>query len=272
MKILLTNDDGIHAEGLAALRDAVAEFGDVLIVAPETEQSATGHSITLHEPLRVRPAGRGSARRAYALRGTPADCVKIAVRAILKGLPDLLISGINPGPNLGVSMLYSGTVSAALEGASLGIQSMAVSLAVDSGVVPDYAPALDRVRHLVGWIKRRSLPKGTALNVNVPPIDSRRISGIRLTRQGRSRFEEFFDRRIDPRKKAYYWLDGDLVELEQGDDVDYVAVRKGFVSVTPIHTDLTDYRQLDKLRDLSDDPLPSRPAEPEYSEGADGHP
>ncbi|MDP8218007.1 MAG: 5'/3'-nucleotidase SurE [Candidatus Theseobacter exili] len=246
--ILLTNDDGIQAEGLAVLRDTLAPLADIIVVAPETEQSATSHSITLHEPLRIREVRKAGALWGYAVKGRPVDCVKIAVRALMDKHPDVIVSGINPGPNLGISVLYSGTVAAALEGAALDIPSVAVSL--DERQNPDFGIAAAFAKTIVKSIIEHGCPSEIALNVNVPsPVDGK-IKGLLMTRQGRAQFIETLDRRFDPRELAYYWLGGDMVELEEDENVDYVAHRNGYVSITPLRADLTDYKVLDNFDKL----------------------
>ena len=246
--ILLTNDDGVRAEGLRVLRDALSALGDVLVVAPETEQSASSHAITLHEPLRIREIRKHGKVWGFAVKGKPVDCVKVATRAILTTPPDLVVSGINPGPNLGISVIYSGTVAAALEGAASGIPAMAVSL--DEMHNPDFTAAAEYAVKIADWLLKNGCPDGTALNVNVPFIRKNQIKGIRVTRQGKARFKELLDKRIDPRKTAYYWLGGGMVEMEEEESVDYIAHRHNYVSVTPLRADLTDYNNIDKFADL----------------------
>jgi 5'-nucleotidase len=258
MRLLLTNDDGVGAPGLAALYEHVKDLGDVTIVAPDTERSAVGHAITLSDPLRVSSWPHPGGANAFAVSGTPADCVKIAVRAIMKSPPDIVLSGINQGANLGTNVLYSGTVSAATEAAMLGIPAAAFSLADRHH--DDFAPAAAFARRLAGEIHRRGLPRGVSLNVNVPPLAGDRIRGVAVTRQGRLRVLEWFDRRVDPRDNTYYWMAGEstLDGAPDGSGIDDAAVREGLISVTPIRYDLTAGEELEKIEnwDLGDGTFP----------------
>ncbi|HEY5997720.1 MAG TPA: 5'/3'-nucleotidase SurE [bacterium] len=240
MRILITNDDGITAPGIAALWRAVRDLGEVTVVAPDSERSAVGHAITLADPLRVADYEGPDGLVGHAVSGTPADCVKIGVRAILRQLPDLVLSGINQGANMGTNVLYSGTVSAATEAAMLGLPAAAFSLA--DRHFPDFSAAAGYARRLALEIARHGLPRGVSLNVNVPPLPAEEIRGAVLTRQGRVRVAEQFDRRTDPRERHYYWMVAERLEDEAaaGDQVDDAAVRAGFISVTPINFDLTD--------------------------------
>lgn len=246
MKILLTNDDGINAQGLTVLRDKIKEIAEVMVVAPETEQSAAGHAITLSDPLRVRKIEKDGEFIGYGVNGTPADCVKIAVRAILDARPDMVISGINLGANIATNVIYSGTVSAATEGTILGIPSIAVSLA--TFVNPDFTAAASFTKKLALKVYEKGLPEGTLLNVNVPNMPEDGIKGVVFTRQGSSRFQEEFDKRTDPRGHIYYWQGGEMMFNEKNDDTDSDAIRRDMISITPIHYDLTDYKFLEKIR------------------------
>lgn len=248
MDILLTNDDGIYAEGIRALYESLKSLGHVTVVAPDTERSAVGHAITLSDPLRVKEVARGGKFFGYATTGTPADCVKLAIRAILKKRPDIVISGINLGQNTGYSILYSGTVSGATEGAILGIPSFAVSLATFEN--PDFSFAAEFSKKLANIIIRnRGFPHGTLLNVNVPAVDKKKIKGVRVVRQSKVGVEERFDKREDPRKHIYYWLTGEIIKSDGYKDADIEAVRKNYISITPIRCDMTDYDFLEKLRE-----------------------
>ena len=194
-RILLSNDDGINAPGLAALYEAMKSAGDVVVVAPDSEKSAVGHAITISDPLRVWDFKKNDEFFGYAVNGTPADCVKIAYWALLKEKPDLVVSGINLGSNTGINAIYSGTVSAATEGTILGIPSFAVSLTTFKDA--DFSYAAKFARKLSEDILERGLPKGTLLNVNVPPTEEQGIEGVKITRQGRSNYHEHFDKRVD---------------------------------------------------------------------------
>ena len=243
--ILLTNDDGIHAEGLEYLKKAAELVGEVQIVAPNSEQSAVGHSITLYDPIKAHEVRKDGVFYGYGIGGTPADSVKLAMHCLLERPPDLVMSGINNGANLGINVLYSGTVSAATEAAILGAPSMAVSIGEKRN--PPYEFAIDHVVAIASWVLKNGLPRGVALNVNIPAIPPARIKGIKRTRQALSKFNETFDRREDPRGDRYYWLSGEMVPDERDDDVDIVAVKKGFVSVTPLFYDLTAHGHLEDI-------------------------
>ncbi|GIV57214.1 MAG: 5'-nucleotidase SurE [Rhodothermaceae bacterium] len=246
--ILISNDDGIDAPGIRALAEALAGLGTLYIAAPITEQSAVGHAITVRDPVRVRPwpfEGVPGVEAAYAVSGTPADCVKLAIDKLVPRRPDLVVSGINQGPNTAVNVIYSGTVSAATEAAILGIDAVAVSLCQWEG--GDFGPAGHYARRIAEQVLRRGLPPGLLLNVNVPALPLDQIRGIRTTRQARSRWEESFIDRVDPANRPYYWLSGRFVNLDDGENTDLAAVEQGYVSVTPIQHDLTAYTFLDEL-------------------------
>lgn len=245
-KILVSNDDGFHAPGIKALRKALTGLGKVIIAAPATEQSGTGHAITTANPLKVKKQKFDGHCEGYSINGTPADCVKIAASVLLDRLPQMVVSGINLGPNVGISVIYSGTVAAAAEGAILGVPSMAVSL--DTFINPCWDTAAHIVRKLVGAILLNGLPPATMLNVNIPNLPLKKIKGVVVTRVGRSRFAEVFHRRTMPRGGEYYWMDGDLEPLEDVSGTDIQAVKNGFVSVTPITFDLTNHAVLPELK------------------------
>ena len=254
MKLLLTNDDGIYAEGLWALHDQLSKRHRVSIVAPDRERSAVGHGITLHHPLRaetVSVIGRGTGT---AVSGTPADCVKLAYWVLLKDQPkpDVLISGINLGANSGINVIYSGTVSAATEGAFLGIPSAAISL--DTRTHPDFHFAARFTREIIRFIRQNGLRQRTALNVNIPALPPEKICGVSITRQGVARFMEKFERRIDPRGNVYYWLSGETPLEEGNPDADARALKEKRITITPISYDLTCEEELARLRTL---PLPA---------------
>ena len=249
--IVLSNDDGFNAEGLRVLREALSEISEVTVVAPETEQSAVGHAITLNNPLKVRQVIEKGESIGYAVNGTPADCVKIAVKVLLPEPPKLVVSGINLGGNLGICAIYSGTVSAATEGAILGIPSMALSL--DTFVEPDFSTAAEFAKSFVPVLLKKGLPEGVSMNVNVTPVPRNEIRGAAVTRQGKSRVIETFDKRMNPRNNTYYWMAGEMrfEEIEEG--ADCVLVRKNYISVTPIHYDLTHYESIETLKEWNID-------------------
>lgn len=249
MRILLTNDDGIYAKGIEVLHEHLSMDHDVVVVAPETEQSAVGHAITLTDPLRVKSIDRNGTFFGYAVKGTPADCVKLAINELMNPPPDLVVSGINLGANVGINVIYSGTVSAATEGTILGIPAIAVS--INTFRDPDFRPAARFARLLVRQVKEHGLPPYTSLNVNVPAISESKIRGVRVTRQGVTRFVEKFDRRMDPRENVYYWQCGSTPPLEEDGDTDASALANDCISITPIQHDLTNYDFLESLRTWS---------------------
>ncbi|MFQ5649668.1 MAG: 5'/3'-nucleotidase SurE [bacterium] len=245
-KILLSNDDGINAPGLAALHRELEAMGEITVVAPDSEKSAVGHAITLSDPLRVWDYEKNGKFFGYAVNGTPADCVKIAYWALLKEKPDLVVSGINLGSNSGINAIYSGTVSAATEGTILDIPSFAVSLTTYTD--PDFDYAAGFARKLAGLVLEHGLPRGTLLNVNVPALREEEIVGVQITRQSQTTYLERYDKRVDPANRVYYWLTGKKVECEQDLEVDDFAIRNNRVSITPLHYDLTNYPYLDELK------------------------
>lgn len=249
MKILLTNDDGIYAKGIEVLHKHLSKDNEVIVVAPETEQSAVGHAITLTDPLLVKSVKRNGIFFGYAVKGTPADCVKLAINELVEQQPDLVVSGINLGANVGINVIYSGTVSAATEGAILGVPSIAIS--INTFTDPNFEPAARFARLLAKQVNTYGLPPHTSLNVNVPAIPEKEIKGVRVTRQGVTRFVESFDRRVDPRENVYYWQCGSTPPLQEDDDTDACALARNYISITPIHHDLTNYDFLRSLRSWS---------------------
>ena len=243
MRLLCTNDDGILAFGLDCLVRAAEPLGEVTVVAPDREQSATSHSLTLHHP--IRPVTRGERR--YQVDGTPTDCVMLAVEALMPERPDFVLSGINHGHNMGEDVLYSGTVAAAMEGVTLGIPAIALSFAggelkADPALLADQ---VDTVSRLLGHLTAlHNIPRDTLLNINLPPLPSREIAGVRLTRLGRRVYSDSLVRMHDPRGREIYWIGGGSAEWSGGEDSDFQAVRQGFISVTPLSLDLTDTRML----------------------------
>ncbi|HHP7237539.1 5'/3'-nucleotidase SurE [Longibacter sp.] len=247
--ILICNDDGIDAPGIQSLATALDGYGELCVVAPEQEQSAVGHAITVRDPVRAHsyefdvPSGP---IRAWAVTGTPADCIKLATHQLLDRQPDLVVSGINRGPNTAVNILYSGTVSAATEAAILGFDAIAVSLC--SFTLEEYEVAGRYAERIVEQVLDEGLPPGVLLNVNVPAKPMDEVKGIRVTRQARSRWEESFEARVDPFDRPYYWIAGKFVNLDDGDETDLQAIENDYVSVTPIQFDLTAYNHLDAIR------------------------
>lgn len=232
MRFLLTNDDGIYAPGLAAIKAELEKIGQVTVIAPVTEQSAVGHSITIADPLRVLEIKRGGDFFGFGLTGSPADCVKLGISCLMDEPPDVVVSGINRGENVGVNVLYSGTVSAATEALVLGYKAVAVS--VNSYMNPLYPAAADFGARLAERLAAQTTPWPFALNVNCPSLEPAAIKGVKLTHQGQSRFVDSFVKREDPRGNVYYWQAG-LTQLLDDDPLsDAVCLRDGYISVTPI--------------------------------------
>ncbi len=244
MLILLSNDDGVSARGLTALAQTMQSLGRVVVVAPDRERSAVGHALTLHKPLRVHEAGEDL----YSVNGTPTDCVTLAVNTILPGKPDLLISGINRGGNLGDNLTYSGTVAAAMEGALLRIPSMAVSV-VGKGHLR-YGEAAKAALRLARKIAEHGLPIDTFLNMNVPSLPAEQLSGIRITSMGRRTFQDPVVEKKDPRGRAYYWIGGEEIVSTGTGNSDYEAIAQHWISVTPLHLDLTHHEVFEEMRTL----------------------
>lgn len=242
MKILISNDDGIMANGIRILSETLAEEHEVYVVAPDRERSAAGHSLTLHTPLRVEELEpKNGIKRCWVTTGTPGDCVKIGISAILEEneKPDIVISGINHGPNLGADILYSGTVSCAMEGAMLDCPSIAVSLASLRCEIDDFKFAAKFILTLLPKLKEFQFPKKTILNVNVPALDPEDISGVAITELGRKMFSDNYEKRVDPRGKVYYWLAGELINEPEDAKTDIAAVRNNKISITPVTYEMT---------------------------------
>lgn len=240
--ILVCNDDGVMAPGIRALHQAVAPLGRAVIVAPERDKSAVSHSLTMSRPLRVREIEPD----VHAIDGTPTDCVMIGMHKVLHRRPDLLVSGINPGPNLGDDISYSGTVSAAIEATMYGVPALAFSLA---GEAPfDYTVAAAVAAELAAMALGSRLPSATLLNVNVPQLAAGAIQGFRFTRQGRRTYRDAIQETFDPWGRKHYWIGGGTPHWDPGDDTDAAKLRQGYVSITPIHLDLTNHEGLNFFR------------------------
>ena len=250
MRILVTNDDGVQSDGLFALRNALAQIGDVTVVAPERQQSATGHAITLHKPLRLSPVTLRDGSPAFASNGTPSDCATLGIYEAMGGDVDLVVSGINHGPNLGWDIHYSGTVSAAIEAAIIGKSSLAVSVATWDADV-HWQPVADFAAKLAQWLTVHPLPPNTILNLNAPNLPHSELKGIAVTTQGRRQYVDRIEKRHDPLGRPYFWLGGSLAEEAAGAEAgsDVRAVADGFLSITPIHLDMTAYALLPSLKE-----------------------
>lgn len=244
--ILVCNDDGIFSPGIRALAQVADEFGDVEIIAPDRQQSAVGHAVTVNTPLRSRSFQIDGRFNGQAVTGTPADSIKLAHDQLMKRKPDLVVSGINHGSNAGINILYSGTVSAATEGTILGYPSIAVSC-TNYDEDADLSGAKDAARKIIGYVLSEGLPKGITLNLNVPAGP---LKGIKWTRQANSRYVEEFEGRVDPNNRSYYWMTGKLQLLDEGDDLDINVLKKGYASLTPIQYDMTAYTLLKQEDDV----------------------
>jgi 5'-nucleotidase len=243
MNILISNDDGVLARGLSVLADAASALGQVTVVAPDREQSATSHSLTLHRPIRATRRSDG----AYQVDGTPTDCVLLALDALMPEKPDFVFSGVNHGPNMGEDVLYSGTVAAAMEGLAAGIPSVAISFgSFDLEHLESHAAGLKRL--LGGIVAVREFPRDTLLNVNLPAIPGDQVKGVKVTSLGSRVFHEEVARMKDPWGRDIYWIGGGHVTWSGGADSDFQAVREGYISVTPLHVDMTNYNLLEAVR------------------------
>lgn len=244
--ILITNDDGITAPGIHNLVEAVKDLGKIIVVAPDKPQSGMGHAITIGQPLRLHSVPMFDGVEAWQCSGTPVDCVKLAVDKILRRKPDLCLSGINHGANHSINVIYSGTMSAAVEAAIESIPSVGFSL-LDYSIEADFTAARKYARIIVDEMLKRGTDKHTVLNVNFPPVAPELIKGIRVCRQAYAKYEEDFVERDDPNGRKYYWLTGKFVNFDRGRDTDVWALKNNYVSVVPVQFDLTNYALKEKL-------------------------
>lgn len=250
MKILVSNDDGILSNGIRVLIESLSPDHDVYVVAPDRERSAAGHSLTLHTPLRVEEVDpKYGAKKCWMTTGTPGDCVKLAINAILKEdeKPDLVISGINHGPNLGADILYSGTVSCAMEGAIMGYPSIATSLASLRSEYEDFRFAGEFITQLINRLDTYKIPPKTILNVNIPGLEKDDIAGIAITELGNRIFTDDYEKRVDPRGKVYYWMAGELITEPENASTDIAAVRNNKISITPVTYEMTRINIMNEL-------------------------
>jgi 5'-nucleotidase len=242
MRVLLTNDDGIEAKGLQTLKAAVSKLGaDVYVVAPDRDQSATSHSLTLSQPLRITELQD----KTFSVQGTPTDCVMVAIKHLLDRKPDLVLSGINHGPNLGDDVSYSGTVAAAIEGTMLGILSTAISLADWKPV--NFSAAADVAAQLCQLILKYGLPEDTYLNVNIPNVEKQDIAGIEITRLGKRIYRDAIEKKTDEKGNSFFWIGGQEPSWEKGDKTDFWAIEANRISITPLHLDVTNYTAMEHL-------------------------
>lgn len=249
MLILLTNDDGIYAEGIQMMSKHLTREHQVYVVAPDHEQSATGHAITMHRPLRAEKVEHmyTETKGAWAVNGTPSDCVKLAVEALLKDdPPELVISGINRGFNLGTDVLYSGTVSAAVEAVILDLPAVAVSVGATIDC-PNFTLAATYTAELIRKLPVKEIDKNTVLNINFPDLEESELKGVKITSQGVRHYRNSFEKRVDPRGRTYYWLAGELMKKDNPPDSDVVAVDEGYVSITPLQFNLSNKKMMQKL-------------------------
>jgi 5'-nucleotidase len=246
LNILLTNDDGVYSKGLAALAGEISKIADVTVVAPDRERSATAHAITMHKPLRVEKVDFPIKNiTTWKVNGTPSDCVKIALEAMLNFTPDMVLSGINQGPNLGTDVIYSGTVSAAIEATIMGVPAIAFSVTAYENVEYDTASTL--AGKLVPQILKDDFPDDVLLNINIPHVPEEKIEGIYITHLGTRRYRNSFVKRKDPRGRSYYWLAGEVIENQENIGSDVWAIKNNYVSITPLKFDLTNYTIIEKL-------------------------
>ncbi|MFA4044173.1 MAG: hypothetical protein HZRFUVUK_000956 [Candidatus Fervidibacterota bacterium] len=246
--ILLTNDDGYLARGLNALKEALSKLGDILIIAPDRPRSSISNAVTLHKPLRVEPIQLSDTCAVYSCNGTPADCVALGIRAICDRMPDLVISGINDGENVGDDVIYSGTVAAAIEGALHGVSSFAISIAPKSNQ-PHYETACEVAVRLSRYLLNEPLPDRAVLNVNVPDVPLSEVKGVAITSRGKKRYVGRIEMRYDPQGRPYYWRGSERAVIEEEEGSDVTALMRGYVSITPLQADNTAFHLLPLLKE-----------------------
>jgi len=246
-KIFVTNDDGITAGGIRTLIDIMRQIGDVVVVAPDKPQSGTAHAITINVPLRLKTITKEAGYEEYSCNGTPADCVKLGFKVVLKGRPDLLVSGINHGSNASINIIYSGTMSAVFEGAMAGVPSIGFSL-LNYSHDADFNHCRSFVKMITGKVLSQSLPEGVCLNVNIPAVTEKEIRGIRICRQANGTWQEDFDERIDPIGRNYYWLKGIFLKTGNGEDTDEWALENNWISIVPVQFDFTAHNAIPALK------------------------
>ncbi|HIP31290.1 MAG TPA: 5'/3'-nucleotidase SurE [Crocinitomicaceae bacterium] len=244
--ILVTNDDGITAKGIFSLQEAMLEFGDVVVVAPDSPQSGMGHAITINEPLRLKKGNFFESAEAYACSGTPVDCVKLGIYEVLHRTPDLIVSGVNHGANTSTNVLYSGTMSAAVEGAMEGIPSIGFSL-YDYAADADFTNAIEVVKKVVAKVLEKGMPKNVCLNVNIPDLPIGEVKGIEVCKQAHAFWDDRFDKRKDPFNNDYYWLTGDFVLQDTTKDTDLYWIEKGYATIVPTQFDMTAHKAMNEI-------------------------
>lgn len=251
LKILISNDDGIYANGLQTLADELSKQYEVYVVAPDRERSAMGHALTLHKPIRIDEVEmKYPVVKAFSTSGTPSDCVKLALNALLKDVQiDLVVSGINHGPNLGSDVIYSGTVSAALEGAIHGIPSIAVSLVNGSDKLANFSHGAEFIAEFIPKAMKVGIPAKSILNVNIPAVSRHHFAGVEIAELGTRMYTDSYERRVDPRGGVYYWLAGEVIETGEPEGTDVAAIRNNMVAVSPVHYNLSNYSALTLLKE-----------------------
>ncbi len=247
--ILVTNDDGVTAPGINAMVEVACKYGEVIVVAPDKPQSAMGHAITINSTLRIHKISTGKCSETYSTTGTPVDCVKLAINEILHRKPDLILSGINHGSNASVNVIYSGTMSAAIEGAMEGVPSIGISL-LNHSIDADFTAAKHYAALIIEKVLTNGMDRGTCLNVNIPNVPLSELKGLKICRQANANWEEEFDERTDPMGNKYYWLTGKFVNYDKGDDTDIAALENNFVSIVPVQYDMTAQRSIISLKNV----------------------
>jgi 5'-nucleotidase len=250
LKVLISNDDGIHANGIQTLAAKLSQRYEVYVVAPDRERSATGHALTLHKPIRIEEVNLNfPVAKAFAVSGTPSDCVKLALNALLDVEIDVLVSGINHGPNLGSDVIYSGTVSAALEGAIHGIPSIAVSLVNGFEKMADFTHGAEFIDQFLPTAMKVGIPAKSILNINIPAVSLHHFAGIKIAELGTRMYTDSYEKRIDPRGGIYYWLAGEIIETGESEESDVEAIRNNMVAISPVHYNLTNFNALNLLKE-----------------------
>ncbi len=250
LKILLANDDGIYANGIQTLAQKLSQRYEVYVVAPDRERSATGHALTLHKPIRIEEVEmKYPVAKAYAISGTPSDCVKLALNALLDVKIDVVISGINHGPNLGADVIYSGTVSAALEGAIHGIPSIAMSLVNGSEKLADFSHGAEFIYNFLPTAMEVGIPSKSILNINIPAVSLHYMAGIKVSELGTRMYTDTYEQRVDPRGGVYFWLAGEIIETGESADSDVEAIRNNMISISPVHYNLTNFSALTLMKE-----------------------
>jgi 5'-nucleotidase len=250
LKVLISNDDGIHANGIQTLAAKLSQTCEVYIAAPDRERSATGHALTLHKPIGIEEVElKFPVAKAYAISGTPSDCVKLAANALFKDIKfDVVVSGINHGPNLGSDVLYSGTVSAALEGAIQGFPSIATSLVNGFEKLADFSHGAEFIANYLPKIMEIGIPPKSILNINIPAVSLHNMAGVKVTELGTRMYTDSYERRVDPRGRVYYWLAGEVIDTTEAETSDVEAIRNNMVSISPVHYNLTNFPVLPQLQ------------------------